>query len=50
MYIVYKHASTVRREVAEFETEEEAIEFCEAWNWEMMDENTFVWDLYYDEY
>lgn len=50
MYIVYKKAGKVRREVAEFETEVEAIEFCEAWNWEMMDENEFVWDLYYCEY
>ena len=49
MYTVYRKASTVRYEIADFDTEEEAIEFCEMWDWEMMDENCFVWDLDYYE-
>ena len=49
MFTVYRRAGKVRYDIADFETEEEAIEFCEAWDWEMMDENTFVWDLDYYE-
>ncbi len=42
---VYKVAQTASYEMAEFETEQEAIEFCEAYGWEVKDENEFVWDM-----
>lgn len=30
-------------------TPEECQEFCEAYNWELVDENQFVWDLVIDD-
>lgn len=30
-------------------TEQEAIDFCESYGWEYMDENCFVWDMDYEE-
>lgn len=49
MFIVYREACTVRYVVAVFETEEDAIDFCDMWDWGMVDENNFLWDLYYEE-
>ena len=49
MFKVYKEACSVKYLIAEFETEQEAVEFCEAYDWEIKDENEFVWDMYIDE-
>ena len=46
---VFKAAQNAYIEVLETETEEEAREFCESDNWELKDENEFVWDLYYEK-
>ena len=49
MFVVYRKAMIVRFDIVEFETEDEAVDFCDARDWEMMDENGFVWDLGYYE-
>jgi hypothetical protein len=50
MFEVYKESSGgVKRYVTEFDTEEEAVEFCDSMDWEYVDENRFVWDLDYRE-
>lgn len=46
---VFKASQNAYLEVLETETEEEAREFCESHNWELKDENEFVWDLYYEK-
>lgn len=35
-------------ELTTFETEQEAIDFCEAHGWEFKDEHDFVYELYID--
>lgn len=49
MYKVYMRAMSVEYLMAEFETEQEAVDFCEAYGWEVKDENEFVWDMDIDE-
>jgi len=49
MFVVYAQVGKVRHWIAEFDTEDEAIDFCNMWNWEMIDDNTLVWDLDYYE-
>ena len=49
MFKVYKVSMNLRIEIAEFETEQEAINFCGYFDWALKDENGFVWDLTYDE-
>ena len=49
MFKVYKESMSLSIEIAEFETEQEAIDFCEYYNWELKDENDFWWDLAVDE-
>lgn len=45
---VMAKAQSFRFELTTFETEQEAISFCEHYNWEHEDENGFVYDLYID--
>ncbi len=47
-YEVYLQAGTVRKHFSEFETEQEAINFCESHNWCWIDENEFEWSMDYD--
>ena len=50
MFKVYKEScGGVSIEIAEFATKNEAEQFCEAFNWEIKDENDFWWDLTIDE-
>ena len=44
---VMAKAQTLRFEVATFETEQEATDFCEAYGWEL-EVNGFIYDLYID--
>jgi hypothetical protein len=44
-YNVYMESQGVRYLLASFEDSTEAVEFCEAHNWSLTDENGFVWDL-----
>ena len=49
MVSVYKEScGGVIIKIAEFETEQEAVDFCEYYDWELKDENDFWWDLTYD--
>ncbi len=48
-YKVMMEAMSVSYEMAEFETEQEAIDFCEAYGWEVKDENEFVWGMTIEE-
>lgn len=46
IFIVSKEAGSVKRELFAFETEQEAVEMCEAYNWVMSDDvGGFEWDL-----
>ena len=45
-YNVYiQSGGDARYLIATFEDSAEAVEFCEAHNWSLTDENGFVWDL-----
>ena len=49
MYKVRKTADNYHYyTVAEFETFTEAYEFCEYYNWQLIDENGFTWELNID--
>lgn len=48
MVKVYKESYDAIIKIAEFETEQEAVEFCESYGWELKDENDYWWDLTYD--
>lgn len=45
---VMAKAQTLRFELTAFDTEQEAIEFCEHFGWEYEDEHEFVYELYID--
>ena len=47
---VFKASQTLYIPLFETENEEEARKFCEQNNWELKDENDFVWELYYETY
>ena len=47
VYIV--SAGGVKYEHMSFETEKEAVEYCNDCHWEWADENCFVWDLEIEE-
>ena len=50
MYQVFMESSGgVHRVVADFDSEREAVGFCEAMDWELEDGNGFYWDLDYRE-
>lgn len=49
MFVVYREAGSCRVDIMVFEHEIDAIDFCDIRNWELMDENEFVWDLDYRE-
>ena len=49
MYRVVMVAGRVKREMYTFETEEEAIECCESYGWEVAPDGGFVWDLEIEE-
>ena len=44
-YIVMQNSNSFGFEIARFNTEQEAIEFAECFDWEIKDENDFVWFL-----
>lgn len=48
-FTIYLCSRSVKHEFAWFKTEKEAVEFCEMYNWEYTDENTFVWDMEIEE-
>ena len=45
---VMAKAQTLRFELTTFDTEQEAIDFCEHYNYEYEDEHGFVYELYID--
>ena len=47
LFLVYKKAATLEKELLADSTEEEAFQYCENLNWQITDENGFVWDLGY---
>ena len=48
-YSVYKESQNYRKRIATFVNKEAALDFLAFMNYEMVDENGFVWDLYYQE-
>ncbi len=48
-FAVYKYSQNVKYRLFVTESEEAARNFCEEKNWELMDENCFVWSLCYEE-
>lgn len=46
-FMVVMRAGRIADVFAYVETEEEARELCESYNWEYYDENDFRWSLYY---
>lgn len=48
-FAVYKYSQNAKFRLFVTESEEAARNFCETQNWELRDENNFVWDLYYEE-
>lgn len=48
-YAVYRCAQKVRERIFVTDKEEQARHFCENHNWQLMDENEFVWNLDYSE-
>lgn len=49
-YEVFREsAGGVRRAIDQFDTEQEAIEFCASHDWIWIDENCFEWSLDYKE-
>ena len=50
MYEVYIYScGGTRKHFVDCETEKAAIEFCEDYNYEWMDEHGFVWNMDYRE-
>lgn len=50
MFVVYRESSGgCREDVMVFEHELDAADYCDARDWEQMDENGFLWDLDYRE-
>lgn len=49
MFAVYKKSGKCRIDIAVFEHEIDAADFCDVRGWELTDENGFVWDLDYRE-
>ena len=50
MFVVYiKSPGGVRRDIAVFENEIDAADYCDVRDWEYVDENEFVWYLDYRE-
>ena len=48
-FAVYKYSQNAKFRLFVTESEEAARNFCEENNWELTDENCFVWELYYEE-
>ena len=50
-WLVYKISPNGRCRlcIAEFETEKEAVDFCDDYGWEMTDKNGFAWYLEYEQ-
>lgn len=48
-YKIQMSSCSVRKDYVGGLTEREAIDICEEYNWEYMDENGFVWSLDYVE-
>ena len=46
---VYMESGSVKHPLTQFETEEEAVRFCEENNWAWIDSNNFEWGLDYRE-
>lgn len=50
MYEVYIYSGGgVQKHFTDCETEQEALDFCESYNYEWADENCFVWNMDYRE-
>lgn len=48
MYEVYIYSGGgVQKHFTDCETEQEALDFCESYNYEWADENCFVWHMDY---
>lgn len=47
--VYIKNKFGVKREYIDFETVEQANNFCEALNWQLKDMNGFVWHMWYEE-
>ncbi len=49
-FVVYMESpGGVRHTLTEFDTEVEAMRFCDIHHWSWLDENRFEWDLDYKE-
>ena len=50
-WLVYRKSPNGRCRlcIAEFATEKEAVDFCNYYEWEIVDENGFGWDLEYEQ-
>ena len=49
MFNVMMVAGKVKKVMYTFETEQEAIDCCESYGWEVAPDGGFVWDLEIDE-
>ena len=49
MFEIVIEAQVAKRVLTSFDTEAEAISFCEEYGWCWEDENGFVWDMDYRE-
>lgn len=50
MFVVYiMSGGGCRHNIAVFENEIDAADYCDARGWELVDENRFVWHLDYEE-
>lgn len=48
-FTVYKYSQNAKFQLFDTDNEEDARKFCEEHQWEMTDENNFVWNLDYCE-
>ena len=49
MFTVYRNSNATKVDIADFDTKQEAVDFCDYYGWEVVDENCFVWDLTIEE-
>lgn len=47
MFEIYLYSGSVHRHFTAYESEKEAKEFCEHYNYEWEDSNCFVWNMDY---
>ena len=49
MFVVNMVSGRVKHDMMGFNNQEDAVRFAELYDWEVVDENCFVWDIEIDE-